>query len=163
MYDVELVQVCDSANEMLEVPACLLFIQFGVPHDVVEEFPVFDVLHDEEKVLGGFDYLVELDDAWVPDQFQDVDLSRNPLYVSDVDDLLLYQDLDGDFLARESVRAEFDLAESALPDGPAQNVVADPLLFRVILSHLSYNYEIIDSDNKVKKLTNKSHPTLLME
>lgn len=40
-----------------------------MPHDVVEEFPVFDVLHDEEKMLGGFDYLVELDDAGMPDQF----------------------------------------------------------------------------------------------
>lgn len=72
-----------------------------------------------------------------------MDFSGNPLYVCDVDDLLLHQDLDGYFLTGEGVRAEFDLAKSALSDGLSENVVADLLLFGVILCHLSYNYTII--------------------
>lgn len=80
-----------------------------------------------------------------------MDLSGNPFYVCYVDDLLLHQDLDGYFLTSESVRAEFDLAKSALSDGLAENVVADLLLFGVILSHLSYNYKIIGSDDIVKQ------------
>ena len=42
--------------------------------DVVEQLPALHVLHYQEELLRGFDYLVELNDVEVADQLQDVDL-----------------------------------------------------------------------------------------
>lgn len=44
-------------------------------HDVVEEFAVLGVLHDDEDAFGRFHDLVQLGDGGVPDQFEDVQLA----------------------------------------------------------------------------------------
>lgn len=57
MDNVELMQVGDARDDMFKKPAGLQFIQFGLFDYIVEEFALFDVLHHEEEVLGGFDDL----------------------------------------------------------------------------------------------------------
>lgn len=43
--------------------------------DVVEQFPGLHVLHDQEELFGCFDDLVQLYDAGMSDEFEDVDLA----------------------------------------------------------------------------------------
>jgi hypothetical protein len=82
--------------------------------DVVEELSALHVLHDEEELLGGLDDLVQLDDVGVPDEFEDVDLPRNPLHIRHVDYLLLLQYLYRHLFARGDVGRRFHLPESPL-------------------------------------------------
>ena len=49
------------------------------------------------------------------DEFEDVNLSGNPLNIGNINDLFLYEDLDGHFLAGEGVSGQLDLPEGALP------------------------------------------------
>lgn len=85
-------------------------------HDVVEEFSVLGVLHHDEDALGGLDYLVELGDGGVADQFEDVQLARDAFDVGDVLDLVLLQDLNGHWLAGLAVHCLLHLPEGALAD-----------------------------------------------
>lgn len=49
-------------------------------------------------MLGSFNDLVQLDDVGVPDQLQDVDLSRHSLHIGDINDLRLLEYFDGNRL-----------------------------------------------------------------
>ena len=50
--------------------------------------------------------------------FKYVNLPGDTLHIGLVFDLVLLKDFDGDFLPSENVRAEADLAKSALPQRP---------------------------------------------
>ena len=41
---------------------------------------------------GSLNDLIELDDVWMPDQLEDMDLAGNPLYIRDVADAALLED-----------------------------------------------------------------------
>jgi hypothetical protein len=133
--DVELVKVGHCANQMLEEAAGFVFFEAGSPDDEIEELALFDVLHDEEEVPCGLYDFVELDDAGMADEFEDVDFPRDSLYVGHIDDLLLHQYLYCHPLASQHVRSHLHLPERSLPDGAAQLVVADALLLLVALAH----------------------------
>jgi hypothetical protein len=55
----------------------------------------------------------------VPNQFQDMDLSRYSFNICYLHDPLLLEDLDSHLLLGYLVDRRFDLAESTLPLGPA--------------------------------------------
>jgi hypothetical protein len=59
--DVEFVEVGDPADDVFEETTGLQLIQLGLFDNVVEEFPVLNVLHDEKKMAGGLD---DLDGGW---------------------------------------------------------------------------------------------------
>ncbi len=106
MNDVQLMQVSDSTDHLLEVLAGFVFLNFVFLYDVIEEFALFDVLHDQEKVARGLNdlrwwkkYLVQLDDTGVADEFEDVDFSGYSFDVGHVDDFFLDEDFDGYFFA----------------------------------------------------------------
>ena len=66
--------------------------------------------------MKGATYLVELDDVRMSDYLQDVDLSRHPVDIRLVLDLVFLKNLDGDLLACDQMRAEAHLTESALAE-----------------------------------------------
>jgi hypothetical protein len=76
-----------------------------------------------------------LDDAGVSDEFQNVDLSRDSLNISDIDNLLFYENFDGHLLACKGVCCQFYLTESALPDCFSEEIIAYFFLFFVVFSH----------------------------
>lgn len=92
MHDAQLVQVLNRALDLLEVLAGFLLRELLLLDDVVEEFAPRHVLHDEEKLVGRFDDLEELDDVGVADHLQDLDLSRDALHVGLLHDFFLLQD-----------------------------------------------------------------------
>ena len=53
----------------------------------------------------------------MPEQFENTYLSAYSLHVCVLDDLLLLQDLDSNFLARGLVNPQLDFPEGALPNG----------------------------------------------
>ncbi len=69
------------------------------PDDIVEQLTVAHVLHYQEQLFGSFNYLVELDDVGVTDQFQDVNLSRDSLNICYIDYSVLLQHFYGYLLA----------------------------------------------------------------
>lgn len=68
-------------------------------------------------------------------QFEDVYFSWDSFDVGNIDDLFFDEYLDGHFLAGKGVGGEFDLAEGALSDGLAEEVVPYLFLFFVVFSH----------------------------
>lgn len=103
----------------MEHASCFGFVDAFAVDDMVEELPLFHELHDEEQLFGGFDDLVELDDVGVPDQFQDVDLPRDPFHVGHLRNLALFEYFDGYALIGGLVECGLDLSEGALADGLA--------------------------------------------
>ena len=60
-------------------------------------------------------YFIELNDIWMPDYFQNVDLPCNSLHITLILNLVLLKDLNRNLLACNEVCAEAYLAECALP------------------------------------------------
>lgn len=102
-------------------------------------------------------YLVELNYAGMPNQFKYVNFPRDPLDVSNIDNLLLHQYFYSHLLSSESVSGQFDLTESALTDGLAQQVVSNLFLFLFLLTH---EFVIINlrTQNVKKSFNYFSHP-----
>lgn len=76
-----------------------------------------------------------MDYAGVSDEFQNVDLSRDSLNISNIDNLLFYENFDGHLLAGEGVCCQLYLTESSLADCFSEEIVAYFFLFFVVLSH----------------------------
>ena len=68
-------------------------------NDIIKQLSTLHVLHDKKKLFGGLDYLVQLDYAWVADQFQDMDLSTDSLDIGYIDHFLFLKDFYSYFLA----------------------------------------------------------------
>lgn len=95
----------------------------------------------------SLDYLIQLYDAGMPNQLQNVYLPRDTFYIGHIDDLLLDQNLDGHALASHNVDADLHLAEGALADSGAQLVVADSAL-PSLLRHAVITIEAITSSQR---------------
>jgi hypothetical protein len=50
------------------------------------------------------------------DEFKDMNFTGDSLHVGHVDDFVLFQDLDGNFLSCGDVRGQFDFAESTFSE-----------------------------------------------
>jgi len=72
--------------------------------DVVKEFAIGAVLHNEIQLSLGFNNLVELNDVWMPNFFQNFNLPRDALYVFFLFDAGLFKDFDSDKFLSEGVR-----------------------------------------------------------
>lgn len=116
MSNPQLAQVFDSVNQLLKQPAALLLREMVLGRDVVEELTVAAVLHDQKQALGRLDDFVQLNDAGVPHDLQDVDFSLDSLDVVDVLDLPFVQNLDRHFLPGENVKTLLHFSEGALAE-----------------------------------------------
>lgn len=128
MHDIESMNVLDASNDLLEESTRVSLLDAGVLDDVVEEFSSDCVLHDEVELFGRFDDLIQLNDIWVPDQLQNVDLASYTFNVRHVADAVLFQYLDSDLLTRQCMHAQLNLPECTLPNAPSKSVVANCLL-----------------------------------
>ena len=117
MHNPQLVDVLNPTDDLLEHFAGFVFFHPLLLNDVVEELSAFHELHNQKQMFGGFDDFVELDDVGVADELEDVDFTGDSFDVGHIDDLLLFEDLDGDFLTRDDVDAHLDLAKRPLAQG----------------------------------------------
>ena len=89
MHDAKLVQVFDSADDLLEELASLGFFKLLFLDDIVEKLTSADELHDEKELLWRLNNFKQLDDVWVPDKLKNVNLSSHSLYICLTSDLAL--------------------------------------------------------------------------
>jgi hypothetical protein len=101
--DAVRVAVLDARYDLLEEATRLVLEQPPVRHDVLEELPARHVLHDHEDVRRCLDHLIQLDDVWVPEQLQDLDLAPDLLVHPQVLDLLPVHDLHRHLMPRQLV------------------------------------------------------------
>eukprot|EP00350_Pseudokeronopsis_sp_OXSARD2_P011849 CAMPEP_0170552134 /NCGR_PEP_ID=MMETSP0211-20121228/10081_1 /TAXON_ID=311385 /ORGANISM="Pseudokeronopsis sp., Strain OXSARD2" /LENGTH=100 /DNA_ID=CAMNT_0010859695 /DNA_START=2519 /DNA_END=2821 /DNA_ORIENTATION=- len=99
MDDVQFMEVLDSRDDLLEELAGLFFLQGGIGHDIIEEFPSGGVLHDQIELSWRFNYLKELNDVGVSDHLKDLDFPLHALHVCLLRDLLFLQDLHSHLLS----------------------------------------------------------------
>ena len=146
MRDSELAKVLNTRDELLEQPACLLFLQMVLGSDVVKQLSIAAVLHDQKQPLRCFYDLVHLNDMGVSDDFEDVDLSLNTLNIVYIVNFPLFKNLDGDLLACVDVISLLDLSESALTKSFLDFVVSNHSLaiFNFVL-HLVWPQNFRDS------------------
>lgn len=116
MDDSDFVDVLDSWDELMEHSDCFCLVYSFVFDDILEEFSLFHEFHDEEKLFGGLDDFVKLYDVGVPDQFEDVDLSRYSFDICHFDDFAFFEYFDSDMLISRFVNGCFDLPKSPFAD-----------------------------------------------
>lgn len=125
MHYPHLVDFFDAVQDLMEELDRLLLFNTALSYDVIEQLPTRSELHYQVKLLRCLYDLVQLDYVRMADQLQNVDLARHALHVGGVHDALFLEDLHRDLFASEDVRSQLHLAERALANCLAQNVVAD--------------------------------------
>lgn len=100
MDDSDFVDILDAGNELMKHFSSFRLPDSLVLDDMIEQLALFHELHDQEKLFGCFDDFIKLDYMRVPDQFQDVNLPTDPLYIGHLSYLTLFQDFDGYLLLR---------------------------------------------------------------
>lgn len=123
--DAELVQVLDAGDELPEELAGLMLLQPFLFYDHLEELPLGHVLHHQEELLWSLNYLVQLNDVWVPDLLQNVDFSSDPLDIGHVGDPTLLKHLHSHSLTSDRVDPQLHLPKRALAQISSHHVVPD--------------------------------------
>ena len=101
MDDADLVNILDSCQDLLHETDCFAFVQPLLFHDMIEQFSSRSVFHNEVDVGFGLDdlnqerqYLIELHDVRVPQDFQDADFASDSLDICLFCYFFLLQSLD---------------------------------------------------------------------
>lgn len=79
------------------------------------------ILGDEIQMSRIFDYFVQLDDVWMANQLQDLNLSTDSFDITVVSYLFFFKNFDGYSFFCEGVKTESDFSESSLPEFFAWN------------------------------------------
>ena len=74
-------KVFNPANNLLEELASFLFLQFLLFYDVIKQLASANILHDKKELLGSLNNFEELNNVWVSDQFENVNLASHSLNV----------------------------------------------------------------------------------
>lgn len=84
MCDSNLMNVLYAIEQLMEqLPGLILFDSL-IFDNVIEKLSIFHVLHDQEKLLCGFDDLIQLDKIGMPDELEDMNLACDSLDICDL-------------------------------------------------------------------------------
>ena len=84
--------------------------------DIVEQFTIAAMLHDQKESIFCFDNFVKLNDCRMAHNSQDVDLTSHSLDVVHIINFPLVEDLDCNFLTGKYVVALLNFSEGALAE-----------------------------------------------
>ena len=84
MNNIQLMEILYAGNYLVEQLASLGLFDSLISYDIVKELSTLGILHDQVQLFWRFYNLVKLDDVWVPDHFEDMDLTSHSLNVMDV-------------------------------------------------------------------------------
>ena len=84
MHYIEPRNVLNTAQKLLEELACLLLLDTLVLDDVVKELTSRGVLHDEIELLRSLDYLIQLHNMRMLNNFENMNFTRNSLNVCNI-------------------------------------------------------------------------------
>ena len=116
MHDIKFVEVLDTGNDLVEKLQSLRLLNSLVLHDKVKELTLTRVLHDEVELLGSFDNLIQLDDVWVSNHFEDMNFSCYSLNIVHILNLVFLENFYRNPLIGERMHTQLYLTERALPD-----------------------------------------------
>ena len=116
MDDIELVEILDTSDDLMEELASLRLLHSLVGHDIVKQLSTLSVLHDKVQLFRSLDDLVKLDNIWMSDHFQDVNLTSNSLNVMHILYLILFKNFYCNFFSGQIMNPKFDFSKSALSD-----------------------------------------------
>lgn len=105
MHNVHRVDLLDSGDDLVKEKTSLMLLHSTIGYNVVKELATRSVLHDQVQLPSRLYDLVELNDVRMPNQLEDMNLSRNAFYISHLYDTFFLQDLHSHALASEDVSA----------------------------------------------------------
>jgi len=114
----------NSSNDLVKEPAGFMLGHSPALNNIIKELSPTCIFHDQIQLALRLNDFKQLDHVRVPDQFQKLHLSGDPLYVSNLIDAILLEELDSYTLTSEDVAPELNLPECSFTNGFAQYVVA---------------------------------------
>ena len=108
---LNLVQVFNTGENLMEESAGFAVLQPALFYYVFEQFPTACILHYQKELLRGLNYLIQLHDIWMPNDFQNVDLSHHSCYIGLVLYFIFFKDFNGDLLRGQLVYSFAHFAE----------------------------------------------------
>ena len=113
MHNIQRVNILNSGHDLLKELAGFLLGYTRLLDDVVEEFATAGKFHDQVELARSLNDLVELNDIGVPDQLENVDLTRDSFDISHVTNSILLQNLDRNTFLSQLVLAFAYFTKSA--------------------------------------------------
>lgn len=105
--------VLDAIDDFMKHSFGLVFRDTFIFDDMIEEFSIFHVLHDQKKLFWCLNDLIKLHKIGVSDEFEDMDLASDSFDVRHFIDFLFLQKLDCYFLVGMFMNTETNFAECA--------------------------------------------------
>ncbi len=87
--------IVDTIHNLMEKTNCIAFLDASMGHNIIKQFTTRGIAHDEENILGRIHNLIQLDDIWMVDLLEDVNLTRHTFHISRIDDTVFFQDFNG--------------------------------------------------------------------
>ena len=122
-------KVLNPCNDLMQEPTRLFFLNPLVFNNVLKQLSASCILHYQVQLFWSFNYLVQLNNIWMPDHLQDVNLSSYSFYIVYVDNFVFLQDFDCDFLTCEIVKTQLDFAKRPLSYSFGQHILPNIGLF----------------------------------
>ena len=111
MTHLDLVKVFDTGQNLMEKSTGFRILKLSLLDDVVEQFAPTCILHDEEKLLGSLNDLVQLNYVWMAHDLENMDLTHDSRNISLILDFVFLKDFNGDLLLRQLMDALSHLSE----------------------------------------------------
>ena len=107
-------KIFNTSNDLLEERTCLWFFELFLFDDVLKQFPLADVLHHQEQLLGGFDDLIQLDDVRMPNLLEDADLSGDSFDIRNISYFTFFKNFNCNFFLSLRMDSHLHLPECTL-------------------------------------------------
>ena len=143
-------EMFNSLKNLIEEICGIYIIHSVVFNDVIKQLTSIGVLHDQVKFILCLDDLVELNDPWVPNLFQDSYLSSNPINVHLIRDFWFFQDLYCNFLLGDSLNSQFYFSECTFSKLFVDEEVRD--LFGLFLAKVIARFRAFAHDQELQHI-----------
>jgi hypothetical protein len=108
------VDVLNTCDYLLEEFACFFFGNPSFLNYIVKELSTLSELHDKIELSGRLYYLIQLNDIWVSNQLENMDLPGNSLNICHICNPTFLKNFYRDTLLSQLMSAFSHLAKSAL-------------------------------------------------
>lgn len=108
---VQGVKVLNSIDDLLEESACFRFPDPSLGDYEIEKLAPTGILHDQINLPRSLYDLEKLNDVWMPNELEYVNLPRYALNIGHVRYAILLEDLDSNLLSGKSVLSKLHLSK----------------------------------------------------
>lgn len=114
MTDSILMEMFYSLQNLVEKISCIYIINSVIFNNIIEEFPSVCMLHYKIKFILCFNDLVKLNDFWMPDLFQYLDLSRDSVDIHLILNLRFFKNFDCHFFLSDCLNTKLYFTKRSL-------------------------------------------------